>query len=262
MDVDCYGAKVLGLSLAGEDILFYDENDISHSGIPLCFPGFGPLKNGVFTHAGENYEMGQHGFFRDSIFSLIAQGRDFLTFQLNSSVQTHRFYPFDFLFQVTYTLSEKGLHMDFWMKNESKESLPLAPGVHPYFKVENPNQIQFSSDAIIGNNNLQGYEETEAKQLIDLEGFQNDQRYRIKGCPDLHLIDHKLKETHLYRGAQSSLKIVSDSQVFNRMVIWRKTSDSKSICIEPAYEQNGLNQNPIEIAPGKSFTTRVSILLA
>ncbi|WDE99023.1 hypothetical protein PQO03_14390 [Lentisphaera profundi] len=259
IEVDSYGAKVLGLYLGGDhNILFYDENDISHSGIPLCFPGFGPLKEGKFQNAGKDYEMNQHGFVRNSVFDLIARGDNFLNFQLESNFYTKEKFPFNFLFQVSYTLSEKELIIDLWIKNQSRQVMPLAPGIHPYFAVKEPNGLSFTSLAKNANNNLLNYEVVEASTVLT----PSEQSYHIKGAPDLHLIDHTLQETMIYRKGESNLKMTADPNIFNRMVIWRKSEDSKYVCIEPAYEQNGLNENPIAILPGKAFETRVVIALA
>ena len=62
-----------------------------------------------------------------------------------------------------------------------------------------------------------------------------------------------LEKTKLMPGNTRTIEIVSDPAVFNRMTVWRKTSDSKFICIEPAYEQNGINSGGIKIAAWKAI---------
>ena len=258
LEVDAYGAKVLGLYLGGGNLLFYDEDDVSHSGIPLCFPGFGPLNDGCFQFAGKQYEMSQHGFIRNSIFNLIARGADFMSFELTSSPHTQSMFPFNFLFQVTYTLTEKELIIDFWIKNQSSEVMPLAPGIHPYFALKNSESVSFTSQAKFANDNLREYKVVEADEVLS----RNDSELKITGAPDLHLIEHGLGDTTIIREGEENIVMTADNSVFNRMVIWRKESRSPYICIEPAYEQNGLNDNPLKILPGKAFETRVKIALA
>jgi hypothetical protein len=60
-------------------------------------------------------------------------------------------------------------------------------------------------------------------------------------------------------GNARTIEIVSDPEVFNRMAVWRKASDSKFICVEPAFKQNGINSGGIKIAAGKQFVTELSI---
>jgi hypothetical protein len=43
------------------------------------------------------------------------------------------------------------------------------------------------------------------------------------------------------------------------MTVWRKASDSKFICVEPAFKQNGINCGGINIAAGKQFVTELSL---
>ena len=81
----------------------------------------------------------------------------------------------------------------------------------------------------------------------------------VQGVPDMHLINHGLKKTNLMLGNTRTIEILSDPEVFNRMTVWRKASDSKFICVEPAFKQNGINSGGIKIAAGKQFVTEMSI---
>ena len=257
--VDHHGAKVLGLFFHDNNVLFYDEEDIAHSGIPLCFPSFGPLKNGEFLHNGKNYPMKQHGFARDFVFDLIERGENFLTFELKSSAQTLERFPFEFTFQVRYTLASNSLKIDFDCKNNSTEKLPLAPGVHPYFSVDDAQKIFFTSKATKGNNNLQNYDAVPAKDILPVSQENGVLLYQITGTPDLHLIDHGLHETLIKPGKLSPLKMTADAEVFKRMAIWRNSENAGFICIEPANVQNALNEKAILVESGESFKTQVSI---
>ena len=60
--VDSLGAKVLAINIDEKNILFYDEKDIKHSGIPICLPFFGPLRDGILKVDDNDYKIGQHGF--------------------------------------------------------------------------------------------------------------------------------------------------------------------------------------------------------
>lgn len=61
------------------------------------------------------------------------------------------------------------------------------------------------------------------------------------------------------RGEQATIEIDADPKVFNRMTIWRTSEQAPFICIEPAYDKNALNDEPIFIERGQFFQTEVRI---
>jgi galactose mutarotase-like enzyme len=265
VSVDSHGAKVLSIAVGERELLFYDENDIGHSGIPLCFPSFGPLENGEFRVDETAYPMNQHGFIRDSSFEITKNDPGLLTCVLKSNDDTKKHYPFDFEFTVTYRVLKTGLAIRFQWKNEDTKTVPLAPGVHPYFAVENPEAVSFTTGAVSGNDNSNDYELTlieDSPVFSILEELDNGLcQLAVKGAPDMHLTNHNLEATIIETGHAESVVMESDPEVFNRMTIWRKTKTVPYICVEPAYAQNGLNEEPIEIKPTNCFDTVLAIQL-
>ncbi len=263
--VDSHGAKVLSIDVDGREVLFYDETDIGHSGIPLCFPSFGPLENGEFIVGEKTYPMNQHGFIRDSSFDLEVGDPGLLTCTLKSNEETKKHYPFDFEFTVTYRVLLTGLAIRFQFKNNSETTIPLAPGVHPYFAVEDSNEVSFTTGALSGNDNSSDYDIT----LIEDAGVFEIQeeldnglcQVLVTNAPDMHLTNHNLDTTIIGTGHEEQVVMESDPEVFNRMTIWRKDATVPYICVEPAYVQNGINEDPIEVHAGNTFDTVLSILL-
>jgi galactose mutarotase-like enzyme len=261
--LDSHGAKVLSLEHTGRNILYYDPYDISHSGIPLCFPNFGPLENGTLIVNGKHFNMGQHGFIRDWNFEIIHKSTDSVTYALKSNMDSLIVFPFAFEFTAKYSIIKNGITMELIMKNNSQKTMTIAPGVHPYFAVDNPMDIFLNTRADRGNNNLDSYRETELEESgvfkitnCDKDGLKT---VLVQGVPDMHLINHGLKKTNIMIGNERTIEIVSDPDVFNRMTVWRKASDSKFICVEPAFKQNGINNGGIKIDAGKQFVTELSI---
>ena len=85
---------------------------------------------------------------------------------------------------------------------------------------------------------------------------------KIHKNPDMHLPNHGLAKTTLYREGETSIDIHADLKFFNRMAVWRKAMDSKFICIEPAFVKNGLNDEPILIPKDGVFETKLSISIS
>jgi|TARA_B110000879_G_scaffold212302_1_gene307892 galactose mutarotase-like enzyme len=258
--VDSYGGQVLGLFYQGKNILHYDAEDISHSGIPLCVPNFGPLVNGEFLSAGKAYKMGQHGFIRDRLLTVCAISENAVSYRFVADQISKQKYPFDFEFTVTYSISDLGLKISLNVDNLSCEELPLAPGVHPYFSVENPLEVCFETDALTANNNLNNYA---IETLADSEYVESvtdkSGRYRVLKNPEIHLIGHSAGSIKLYPEADIPISIYFDNAVFNRLIIWRKSSDAKYICVEPAYVKNGLNDQPLIISAQGNWQTELLI---
>ena len=261
--LDSHGAKVLSLEHSGSKVLYYDPHDISHSGMPLCFPNFGPLENGKLIANGKHFKMNQHGFIRDRNFEIKHKSVDSITYVLKSDVASLTVFPFEFEFTAKYSIIKSGITMELIMENHSQKIMTIAPGVHPYFAVDNPMEIFLNTKAERGNNNSDGYREMKLEEsgVFKITNGDKDglKTVLVQGVPDMHLINHGLKRTNLMIGNARTIEIVSDPEVFNRMTVWRKASDSKFICVEPAFKQNGINSGGIEIAAGKQFVTELSI---
>lgn len=260
--VDAVGAKVLAIEVAEQNILFYDEDDIKHSGIPICLPYFGPLRGGSFSVEGTNYEMGQHGFFRDSTFEVTSNG-DAITCTLSESDTTLKNYPYAFTFTAKYTLVDKGISMQFTLENRDTKEMAIAPGFHPYFAVDNPEEIYFTTKAVDGNDSLQDFKTVTIEESGVFEVTKEEAGVRtlhVVNAPDMHLLNHGLQSTRITPGTLPQIELIADMTTLNRMTIWRDNPSSDSICIEPAYEENALNKGTaITIAAGAAFTTEITI---
>lgn len=259
--LDSFGAKCLQLTVNDEDLLFYDSEDIGHSGIPICFPSFGPLVNNEFIVNGKSFPMKQHGLARDCEFAVKEQSDISLTYSLTQTEETLSRFPFHFEFLVTYQLLENGLSIKFQMTNNSKSDLPLCPGVHPYFAVDNPNDILVTTKAESAYNNLNSYEleNLHGSDYLKVINDSGVKTLKVEKNPDHHLTGHDLEETKIFRGKQSTISMEADLQIFKMMAIWRKAEESPFICVEPSNIQNGLNINPTYIPPSGTLKTGISI---
>ena len=263
--IDSVGAKCLALIVDGRNQLFYEESDIGHSGIPICFPSFGPLDNQELIHGGKAWPMKQHGFVRDLELKQVEATSDLARYELTENDETLKRYPFKFQFLATHQLLDDGLNIDMSIHNRSDEPMPISPGIHPYFSVDDPTNVTVTTKAQCGHNNLNDYQkemlqDTEFFEIVDEK--QGIKTLKICSNPDQHLPDHGLEVTRLTRGDQKSVLIGSELSVFKMMTVWRKESDSKFICVEPANFKNGLNTKPNLIAPGETVQTQISLKFA
>lgn len=227
-------------------------------------PFFGQLRHGILKIDEQEFQIGQHGFFRDSEFEMYNAGKKVLAI-LKSNHETMAIYPYQFNFKATFEFIEKGIKMDFILKNTDTKSMQIAPGFHPYFAVKNRDEIFITTKADSGNDSLNNFADT---KLEDTGVFnittKNDgiKTLHIQSTPNIQLINHQLDNTSIFPGNGSEIILSADMQVFSRMTIWRPKSDVDYICVEPSFVENAINTgNGIKLQSGEEFKTSISIVM-
>ena len=102
---------------------------------PVLFPIVGRLKNGVYFHEDQAYEMGIHGFAQDATFAVANKNDHSITFELTHSPQTLAIYPFEFNLRVKFTIEGGRLDVEYKVANPSASSdLIFGIGGHEGFR--------------------------------------------------------------------------------------------------------------------------------
>jgi galactose mutarotase-like enzyme len=116
-------------------ILYWAEetNNVKRWGLPLMIPNFGRLQNDLFAEKGTT--LPTHGFGRTLPWPVVEHSEHSITLQLESSEATLTSYPYDFSFKVHIAVGEGTLTYTLTMENRGEETMPIAPGFHPYFNV-------------------------------------------------------------------------------------------------------------------------------
>ncbi len=100
---------------------------------PVLFPFVGSLKEKEYKTKGEVYPMSQHGFARDMEFELVSQDENEIWFELKSSEETLKKYPYEFILKLGYKLLDEGVEVLWQVENPGQEELPFSIGGHPAF---------------------------------------------------------------------------------------------------------------------------------
>ena len=100
---------------------------------PNLFPLVGKLKEGSYVHEGAVYKLPQHGFARDQDFVCIEESEHKLCFELTATEQTLKDFPFHFSLQISYTLTEHKIRVDYSVFNPDSKELYFSLGAHPAF---------------------------------------------------------------------------------------------------------------------------------
>lgn len=104
---------------------------------PVLFPIVGSLKNDTYYYENKAYQMGRHGFARDMDFTVTDQTASSVCFTLVRTDAMLEKYPFQFRFDIIYTLVESQLQVTYRVvnKGEINERLYFSVGGHPAFKL-------------------------------------------------------------------------------------------------------------------------------
>jgi galactose mutarotase-like enzyme len=246
LQFDSYGAQVVSW-LHNQNPIFYTGSSVRRSGMPLLFPFANPLKDGVFLPSGK--PMPQHGFARDNEFTVVDQTPDSVTFELTEKdihTQMQEVYPYDFRFQVTYTLGLQNLTCTLQCTNTGTKPMPIAPGLHPYFPLKHRDKKRLR---------IEGATEYSSR-TIDWEEPSNGLFYDFED--DILLsFPHGL----LLEIAEKPFK--GAPRQFENFVVWSQPrkkpyKDSDFVCIEPfTRNTNGINTNPILIDAGETWQATI-----
>ena len=128
------GAELNSLKNNSETEYIWEGNpDFWGKHSPVLFPIVGTLNNNSFEYKGNTYSLSRHGFAREMEFQLIAKTETSAIFSIHSNEDTLKKYPFEFEFQIIYTLEENKLDISYKVINKNEVKLPFSVGAHPAF---------------------------------------------------------------------------------------------------------------------------------
>ncbi|MEO1945864.1 MAG: aldose epimerase [Candidatus Thioglobus sp.] len=139
------GGVMSSLKVSGRELLyrhpeFWDDKiDDLPGAWPLCFPICARLSHngeiGAYEHDGVVYKMPIHGVAWWSEWQVVSIGDSYIELELKYNDQTLAMYPFKFLVNLRYELTDNELICRQRYTNNSTEPMPYYAGFHPYFSV-------------------------------------------------------------------------------------------------------------------------------
>lgn len=241
--VDSLGAQLVSLkNERGFEYIWTGDPQYWKGQAPVLFPIVGALREGKAKIGGDWYEMGQHGFARHREFTLAEQAENRVSLRLSSDFETKKLYPFEFVFTVTYTLSDRGVKTGFQVENIGDKVLPFAVGGHPGFNVPVDEDAAFEDYAICFER-----PETqkcpaivEGKGLIDPTktafSLEEEREIPLRHSLFYHdaLIFEKLGSQKVQVMNKATGKGVEmDFSEFPMLGIWSAKNDGPYVCLEP-----------------------------
>ncbi len=276
IEVNDMGAELSQLvkKSSGKDYMWTGDKAFWTGKSPVLFPIIGSLNGGRIKSDGKEYAMANHGFARRSLFKLIEESKNTLTYELTENNVTLAQYPYHFSLQLKYSLINSGVEITYTIKNNSDKVMPFQIGTHPAFMcpMGDTNQIE------------DWYLELEKKETLKTIGLRDN----------LLLEDHlttiieednilPLKEEDFYEAAfvfkdvdSSYVTLKSDKtdekvkvtfEGLPDLAIWQPKK-APFLCIEPWYGHGDpygfdgdLLEKPrmIHLSQGESYTAKLTI---
>lgn len=224
--------KVYNPKTSIDENILYQGESIKRTGIPILFPFAGQLKNNIFIHT---YKIiPQHGFARNSIWKFSKENQ----INLNNNmldISTQEAYPYEFNAYITIKSGKNYLDYKLNIKNQGKLDLPIAPGLHPYLKINHEDKK---------NLNIKELSQFKAK-TINWDNFKDALYFDF----DKHIATITFTD--------KTITIEDIDQKFDKLVIW--TEPKKDfICIEPFTKiPDAINIDPIIISPHQSWESTI-----
>ncbi|AMC93928.1 hypothetical protein AOC36_07995 [Erysipelothrix larvae] len=229
-EITVKGASLESITVDGKSILWNKDATWWNRVAPFLFPIVGRLLDNEYSVDGKTYPLSQHGFLRDSDFSVEDQTETACTLKFMSNDKTREVYPFDFEVIIAYTLLGRNLLIDATIVNAGETDMYYSFGYHPAFIVE-------SKDAYI---ELQGpkpfkqytFDGPYCNGETEFDGYRVD--FDMMTYENMTLVFEEVHRVILHDGKR---KLAMDVRSYPHLGIWTPTLEDGTqapfVCLEP-----------------------------
>lgn len=243
-EIKHFGAELISLKTnLNREYIWEGNSEFWGKHSPILFPIVGSLKNNSFHHNETEYHLSRHGFARDMEFELIEATENSATFNLQSSAETVKVYPFEFELQIIYTLDKNNLSIAYNVFNKGKSRMPFSIGAHPAFAL--PNQFENYAIAFEKKESLDYYllenDLTSNKtKKLEVHNKQVPLAYELFEDDALIFKTIKSKSVTILENENPFLRVHFED--FPSLGIWTKMK-APFICIEPWFGYADTTEN-------------------
>lgn len=190
---------------------------------PILFPIVGKVKESTSS-------LSQHGFARDMTFMVLKEEATEVLFRLQSSDETKKNYPFEFILDVHYQLEGNKLIMKISVHNSGPSVLPFSLGLHPGFITESAATITAQTLPLESYRLKNGFLDTKViaspfkqnKLVIDDNTFKDDAL----------IFKNVTSQKIVLNNSDHAISVSNGSAPY--LAFWSKLG-AAFVCIEPWY---------------------------
>lgn len=128
-----HGGELMSWRVGGRELIWHGDPAHWSRRAPILFPVVGASAGAAVQVDGRTYPMPQHGFARDSLFTLEENSDAALRLRLVDDEASRARYPFAFALDVAAELGPETLRIAFTVTNRGPAEMPYALGFHPAF---------------------------------------------------------------------------------------------------------------------------------
>ena len=135
VEINRFGAELARIydKTHQREVLWEGKPEIWGRHAPILFPFVGKCYEDRYYYEGKAYPMTSHGFARDMEFTLVSQTEEEVWYQLESTEETLKKYPFSFCLQAGIRLEGNQIHVMWKVKNLGENTMYFMLGGHPAF---------------------------------------------------------------------------------------------------------------------------------
>ena len=227
------GAELCSLKNKNKEYIWDGNSDFWGKHSPVLFPIVGTLKDNSYRYNNKKYQLNRHGFARDLDFVIQEKQEHYVIFSLISSNTTKTNYPFDFELNIKYSLDEKRLKIQYFVKNLGTNKMLFSIGGHPAFALPNHFEnysLKFEDDKSINFYLLENDLLSNTTKKIDLKNNKLALSYALFENDALVFKKLNSKSITIYDCEIPYLKF--SFKDFPNFGIWTKMN-APFVCLEP-----------------------------
>ncbi len=243
LKINSFGAEICSITdYNNTEYLWQADEKVWKRHSPVLFPFISNTATKKYSYDGVEYALPNHGFARDSEFTLLFCKENSIEFSLSYSEETLKIYPFKFTLHVNYTVEENKVKVSYSVVNTDDKDIFFFIGGHPAFVCPLNNNDKYSEYSVV-------FEENETIIQTQLDGTEKtilDNENRIDVSHELFANDsfQKDKPNSSYVSLVSKaygheIKVHYDND--GCIAVWSsyftgdddKNEDAKFVCLEP-----------------------------
>jgi galactose mutarotase-like enzyme len=272
VEISEHGAELQSIRNASAEYLWQGDPAYWGRRSPVLFPIVGSVWKKRYRVAGQEFELGQHGFARDMDFVLVSQTENEVRYRLESSEETLSKYPYPFVLEIAYKLHGSKVDVIWDVVNPSSEKIYFQIGAHPAFNYPDYSTehtergfLGFGKTGVLECIRIKekGCVDAETKYPLEVpaDGLLPIASDTFDAIDTILLQDGQIDQVAMYRADRTPwLKVTFDAPVVG---IWSPPGKvAPFICLEPWYgrcDRAGYEGDYREkdwmncLAPGESF---------
>lgn len=144
-DINSVGAELFSIysKQTGKEYLWQGDSVWWSGRAPILFPIVGAMKDNSYIYNSKIYHMPKHGLVRRAKFDVAAAESSKIVFEYSDNEETQGLYPFEFLFQAIFELTDSMLSVSYRVENRNKCPMYFSLGSHEAYRCPRENGESF-----------------------------------------------------------------------------------------------------------------------